>query len=118
MGKGWRVYPALGERVRVVGCYSEVMMHFGLAGRPVEVALVQGNYVMAQVYKDGVPFSGTILPGEAGFCRDGGGWYVYPDDGPGDANPAQVMSDMRKLINNAIDGSGAKVKTITNLGIL
>lgn len=81
-------YPKIGERVPVTGCYSEVMMHFRLAGQPIEVALLPPQYLdgtpattgytMAQVYKDGRPFSSSILPGEAGFYQDEHGYYTYP----------------------------------------
>lgn len=89
----------LNERVPVIGNYSEVMMHFGLAGKPVEVALVlSDNYAsvmpepldqgrpMCQVYVDGKPFSAPILPGEGGFYYGGNGpligrsnYYTYAD---------------------------------------
>lgn len=85
-------YPAIGERVPVVGCYSEVMMHFKLAGQPIEIQLVQDRYihndspaprVVGQVWKDGRPFSSTITAGEAGFYYDNPSkcWYCYPAEG-------------------------------------
>lgn len=82
--------PAIGERIKVIGCHSEVMMHFGLAGKPVEVSLEQAGFIngdivpgraAAQVYKDGDPYSFPILPSEAGFYYDSTThcWYCYPD---------------------------------------
>lgn len=123
-----KVYPAIGERTRVVGCYSEVMMHFGLAGRPVHISLEYQTdwrdgvpYLltdcapMCQVWKDGQPFSGLITPGEGGFIRDEDGWYCYPDDGPGDADPRQVIEDLTEMLREATDVPGVRV--ITNLGL-
>ncbi len=87
-----RAYPDVGERVPVTGSYSEVMIHFGLAGKPIEVSLVRNTYVngrpvpegqgrqhLAQVWKDGRPFSAPILTSEAGFYTDESGHYCYPD---------------------------------------
>src|SRR6185312_1991713 len=109
-----KVYPAIGERVRTVGCYSEVMMHFRLAGRPVEVSLeyqtawkdgqpypLTEHAPMCQVWKDGKPFSGLILPGEGGFYRDDRGYYCYPDDGPGDADPIASQEELAEMIRQA-----------------
>jgi hypothetical protein len=88
---GVRVYPDIDERMPVIGCSSEVMMHFGLAGEPIEVSLVQDRYIngekvpvgegrlVAQVWKDGREFSAPILTGEAGFYCDGDDYYCYPD---------------------------------------
>jgi hypothetical protein len=125
-----KVYPLIGERVRVVGCYSEMMMHFRLAGRPVEISLEyqkawRGNESypltehapMCQVWKDGEPFSGLILPGEGGFYRDDIGFYCYPNDGPGDADPEARAAELIKMIDDAIAASGVPVTVITNLGL-
>lgn len=74
-------YPMIGERVKLIGCYSEIMMHFGLSGKPIEACLVPTRSAMsfvAQIYKDGKPFSSPILTGEAGFYRDEKGYYCYP----------------------------------------
>jgi hypothetical protein len=95
-----RVFPAIGERVPVIGCYSEIMMHFGLAGRPCEVSLeYQVHWTDdgpvprpdwgpgCQAWRDGEKFSGLILTSEGGFyrCSDHGketlpeeaGYYIY-----------------------------------------
>jgi hypothetical protein len=40
---GVRAYPDVNERVPVIGSYSEVMIHFGLAGKPIEVSLVRNT---------------------------------------------------------------------------
>jgi hypothetical protein len=87
---GVRAYPNIDERVPVTGSYSEVMIHFGLAGREIEVSLVRNTYLngkrvpegegrqyVAQVWKDGRPFSAPILTGEAGFYEGEGGHYCY-----------------------------------------
>jgi hypothetical protein len=89
---GVRAYPDADERVPVTGSYSEVMIHFGLAGKPIEVSLVRNTYIdgkpvpegegrqyVAQVWKDGRPFSAPILTSEAGFYEDDLGPYCYPD---------------------------------------
>jgi hypothetical protein len=89
----YKARPEAGERVPVIGCYSEVMMHFGLAGKPIEVALVRNTYIngkpvppgggyqwVCQVYKNGQPFSAPILTGEGGFYEDDEGHYTYPDE--------------------------------------
>jgi hypothetical protein len=85
-------YPDVDERVPVTGSYSEVMIHFGLAGKPIEVSLVRNTYTngkpvpdgegrqyVAQVWMDGRPFSAPILTSEAGFYEDELGHYCYPD---------------------------------------
>jgi hypothetical protein len=89
---GVRVYPDVDERVPVIGSCSEVMIHFGLAGRAIEVSLVRNTYIngppvhesegrqyVAQVWKDGRPFSAPMLTSEAGFHEDELGYYCYPD---------------------------------------
>jgi len=89
---GVRAYPEVDERVPVTGSYSEVMLHFGLTGKPIEVSLVRNTYIngrpvpesegrpyVAQVWKDGTPFSAPILTSEAGFYEDETGQYCYPD---------------------------------------
>jgi hypothetical protein len=89
---GVRAYPDSGERVPVIGSYSEVMIHCGLAGKPIEVSLVRNVYLngqlvpdgegrqyVARVWKDGRPFSAPILTSEAGFYEDELGYYCYPD---------------------------------------
>lgn len=89
---GVRVYPDVGERIPVIGSYSEVMMHFRLAGQPIEVSLEYDRYMngriavprrfVAQVWLDGQIYSAPILPCEAGFyCEDydKGIYYTYAD---------------------------------------
>jgi hypothetical protein len=116
-----------GDRVRVIGAYSEVMCHFGLAGKPIEIELVRKEYdggatvyYSAQVHKDGRPFSGTITTSEGGiYGNERDGFYTYeaaPDEA-GDENPRQVMADMTKMLDDAIKGSGVPVLTITDLGL-
>jgi hypothetical protein len=68
------------------------MIHFGLAGRAIEVSLIRNTYIngrpvhesegrqyVAQVWKDGRPFSAPMLTSEAGFHEDELGYYCYPD---------------------------------------
>jgi hypothetical protein len=87
-----RAYLNVGERVPVIGSDSEVMVHFGLPGKPIEVSLVRNTYIngapvpegegrqyVAQVWKDGRPFSAPILTSEAGFYEYELGYYCYPD---------------------------------------
>jgi len=89
---GVRAYPHVDERVPVIGSHSEVMIHFGLAGHEIEVSLVRNTYFngqpvregegrqyVAQLWKDGRPFSAPILTSEAGFYTDESGHYCYPD---------------------------------------
>jgi hypothetical protein len=89
---GVRAHPDSDERVPVIGSYSEVMIHFGLAGEPIEVSLVRNTYIngkplpagegrqyVTQIWKDGRPFSAPILTGEAGFYEDELGHHCYPD---------------------------------------
>lgn len=91
----FRCYPDIGERVPVIGCYSEVMCHFRLAGKPTWVSLersqymngeaVEPMYLVGQVWqwqpdrKELGEFSFPITTGEAGFFNDGAHWYTYVD---------------------------------------
>lgn len=80
----WSPYfPSVGEKVKVIGCWSEVMMHMRLADKPIEVALVPDGpeHFAVQVYVSGERFSFPILPSEAGFYYDSTThcWYCYPD---------------------------------------
>lgn len=83
-----KYYPLLNERVPVVGCSSEVLMHFGLADKPIEIALVRSKLangvitpmVMSQVYSNGRAFSAPVTTGEGGFYQDlDGYYYTYLD---------------------------------------
>lgn len=116
-----------GQRIKVIGSYSEVMCHFGLAGKPIEIELVRKEYdggktvyYSAQVHHNGKPFSGTITTGEGGiYGSPQEGFYTYeaaPDDA-GDADPRQVMMDVNKMIDDAIMQSGVQVTVITDLGL-
>lgn len=116
-------YVKPGERVRVIGNYSEIMTVFKLAGRPIEIELIQhqensGNvYHSAQIWKDKQPFSGPVTTSEAGFYYDSekGQHYCYEDDGPGDENPGAIIEETTNMLKQALDGPG--VVTITNLGL-
>jgi uncharacterized protein (DUF2267 family) len=107
-----------GERVTTIGCYSEVLMHMGLAGRRIEVELLP-SLRAAQCYRDGRPAGGPVTTGEAGLHRDGDEFHVEEagTDDAGDDDPHQVMADVVKLLDDAIRSSGANVLTITNLGL-
>lgn len=70
-----------GDRVTLELPFSEVCMHFRLAGKVAEVEFLQGRYeLVAQVHYQGRPFSSPITAGEAGaYCTSGGQWYVYEE---------------------------------------
>jgi hypothetical protein len=110
-----------GQKARTVGCYSEVMMHMGLAGRPVDVELLQHVYQdghvhhYAQVYRDGQPAGGAVTTGEAGIYTDGWEFTIDQDESEGDADPKQVQEDMTRMLREAL--SGPHVTVITNLGL-
>lgn len=109
-----------GQKVRTVGVYSEIMMHFRLAGRPVEVELLRreypsGVYYMAQIYHDGEKFSGPITTSEAGIIENGDEFTIDANDGPGDEDPAAVQREFNQMIREAMSGPGVCV--ITNLGL-
>jgi hypothetical protein len=82
-----RVDAVPGQRYAVEGCFSEVMMHFRLAGKPIEVSLEPSRYMngelapdgrmMGQVWVDGKQFSFPVTTGEAGFYQDDKGYYLY-----------------------------------------
>lgn len=114
-----KVYATPYQPIRVIAPYSEVLMHMGIAGRPVEVYLIEQTNdnrttYSAQVIKDGHLFSSPITYGEAGFYRDEQGFYTYADDGPGDENPKQVADDIRTKLEVAFAGHGI---VITDLGL-
>ena len=78
-----KVDPQIGERVPVIGNYSEVMVYMKLAEKPIEVALQPNR--MVQIYVDGNPFSAPVTCGEGGFyCeKDENGedrYYTYARD--------------------------------------
>ena len=95
-----RAFVEIGERIPVIACHSEVMIHFGLAGKPIEVELVaDGDDAACQVYKRGERFSTPIMPSEGGFyatqlsgCGDGRhGYYTYADV---NRLPADVLAQL------------------------
>ena len=69
MGNGNRMYLQAGDVVRVRLPYSEVCIHMRVAGKPMNVQLLQeGSSPMAQLLNDdGSRFSFPILLGEAGI---------------------------------------------------
>lgn len=64
-----------GERVPNEMPWSEVCMHMRIAGQVLEVEIVGEQYHMAQLYKDGQPFSAPVTTGEAGIYQDYDGRY-------------------------------------------
>lgn len=116
----------VGDMIRMVGNYSEVMMHMGLAGRPVIVELIPRNrfdgkgrmLCSAQVYDlYHKPMGAPITTGEAGIYEDADGYYGYEDYGAGDSDPRAVAAELTRQLEDAITSSGVEVKTITNLGL-
>ncbi len=101
-----KVYLKPGERVPVIGPYSEAFMHCGHAGRPVDVELVtQGYYSSGAVWRDGKRFTG-FTTGECGIRIDDGGYFTEqrePDD-KGDADPKAVQASMTAMILKAMGG--------------
>jgi len=100
-----RAYPDIGERVPVIGCHSEVMMHFRLAAMPIEIELVyslnlcgdiaEPRYVMGQVWVDGRKYSFPVTTGEAGFYGCGEPlyrYYCYADASRLPAQPIRVAT--------------------------
>ncbi len=80
MGNGNRMYLQAGDVVRVRLLYSEVCVHMRVAGKPMNVQLLQeGSSAMAQLLKDdGSRFSFPIHLGEAGIYTDGAGRHYVP----------------------------------------
>jgi hypothetical protein len=113
------------DAVRLIGCYSEVNMHMGVAGKPIIASIKEQvfdgrSYYSTRYIRDGREWS-TVTLGEGGFYQedtaDGPRFYCYPDDGPGDEDPKAVQRDITQLISSAISGAGVSVTTITNLGL-
>lgn len=75
---GEKLYVAPGDRVSVILPYSEVCMHLRVAGQRMTVELLPSGGAQL-IGRDGRPFSIPIGDGEAGFYRDNGGAYTYPD---------------------------------------
>jgi hypothetical protein len=114
-----KVYVVPGQRVRIVGSYSEVCMHMGIAGKPCEIQLLQSQrgYYSAQLWRDGKEFSSPVTTGEAGFYFDSSNnqYYTYEDLGPGNLDPKQVQADITAILDDAVSGPG--VTTIDSLGL-
>jgi hypothetical protein len=75
---GAKTYIRPGETLQLELPYSEVCMHMKVAGLVMTVLLTLGDFPMAQLIKDGRPFSFPIGTGEAGLFQDAGGYYGYP----------------------------------------
>ena len=75
-----QVYVNVGDVIRLRLPYSEVCIHMRVAGKPMNVQLLQeGSYPVAQLLNgDGSRFSSPILPGEAGIYTDGAGRHYVP----------------------------------------
>ena len=73
-------YVQVGERVTITVAHSEAAVSMGVAGQRMEARLEGGGIagpVMAQLYRDGRPFSAAVTPGEAGFYHDDIGYYYH-----------------------------------------
>ena len=57
--------------------HSEVCMYMRIAGEVMRGVLLDREYPMVQLFKDGWPFSAPILTSEAGLYHDEGGYYYY-----------------------------------------
>jgi hypothetical protein len=77
-----KTYIRPGETLQLGLPYSEVCMHMGVAGSVMTVLLTVGDFPMAQLIRDGRPFSFPIGTGEAGLYSDEGGYYGYPAPDP------------------------------------
>jgi hypothetical protein len=83
-------YVKPGETVTMPIAYSEVAVHLRVAGkaRPVTLQAVTpaGDLpkpvrCLAQLLdENGKPYSFPVLPGEAGFYHDDGGYYFYDQE--------------------------------------
>ncbi len=112
-----------GQRIRVIAPYSEVCCHMKIAGKPMYVELIKREYAdwtgyTAQFYKlTGEIFSSPVTTGEGGIHWDEESqtFYIYPDDGPGDAYPKEVQRELTERLKAALGGS--EVKVITDLGL-
>jgi hypothetical protein len=71
-----------GETMQLELPFSEVCMHMRVAGSVMTVLLTLGDFPMAQLIRDGRPFSFPIGTGEAGFYQDADGYYGYPASTP------------------------------------
>jgi hypothetical protein len=69
-------YIVRGERVPNEMPWSEVCMHMRVAGLVLDVEIIGEQYPMAQLYRDGQPFSAPITLGEAGIHQDIDGFYI------------------------------------------
>lgn len=75
-----KTYVELGEEFQTELPYSEVCMHMRVAGTTMTVVVVGPvEQAVAQLYKDGRPFSFPITLGEAGVFRDEFGFYYYKE---------------------------------------
>jgi hypothetical protein len=76
-----KTYCAIGDKVRTEIAFSECAMSMQIAGKVLEVELIpsEGHGAMAQVYREGKPYSAPILLGEAGiYIESVGRYYYYP----------------------------------------
>jgi len=75
-----QVYVEVGDAIRLRLPYSEVCMHMRVAGKPMNIQIVEeGGSPAAQLLNDdGSRFSSPILLGEAGIFTDGHGHHYVP----------------------------------------
>ena len=76
-GNGNRVYLKVGDALRLVLPFSETCVRWGVAGKPVYVAIV-GEGEAELLHDDGSTFPMPILVGEAGIRVDEAGRYYVP----------------------------------------
>ena len=76
-GNGNRVYVKVGDAIRLVMPRSETCVRWGVAGKPLYVAIgEQGSAEL--LHDDGSTFPMPILVGEAGIRTDEAGRYYVP----------------------------------------
>jgi hypothetical protein len=111
-----RCYPEVGERVPVIGCYSEASMHLGVSDKPIEIQLVYSltlngtptNYVMCQIWKDRREYSFPVTTGEGGFYSDytRARYYTYADESrltPEQLASIQAPEEEQQWLESTID---------------
>ena len=76
-GNGNRVYVKVGDAIRLVLPYSETCVRWGVAGKPVYVAIGEEGSADL-IHDDGSMFPMPISVGEAGIRTDEAGRYYVP----------------------------------------
>jgi hypothetical protein len=75
-----KTYASIGDTVTMEISFSECAMSMQVAGKVMQATLLpsEGHGAIAQLIKEGQPYSAPILTGEAGFYHDDLGYYYYP----------------------------------------